>query len=136
MSAIDLFTRWIPRQLWSGKPEPPHTQVTDQILPGSLTRHAIHPAYSVLMHAYLDFGMFGALWLLGYGMILRALFEWFLMHSRSVPAMLIFSLGVVLTVPALRDNPVDTLFLIGVVFLPIAVACILTQRHVGARSIA
>lgn len=132
--AIDLFTRWIPRQLWSGKPQPPHTQVTDQIAPVPGTVQYIHPAYSVLMHAYLDFGMFGALWLLGYGVMLRALFEWFLIHSRSVPAMLIFSLGVVLTVPALRDNPVDTLILIGVLFLPIALAYRLAQRHIGARS--
>jgi hypothetical protein len=130
--ATDLFTRWIPRQLWSGKPEPPQTQVTDQVAPQPGPVRFIHPAYSILMHAYLDFGMFGALWLLGYGIVLRAFFEWFLLHSRSVPAMLIFSLGLTLAASALRDNPVDTLVIVGVIFLPVAVAYRLTQRHIEA----
>ena len=126
----DLFTRGFPRHLWPGKPQPPHTQATDRLLPQfSGDVQFIHPAYSVLMHGYLDFGMFGALWLIPLGAVLRTLYEWFRLHSGSVPAMLIFSVGVVLTPHALRDNPVDTLVLIGVVFLPIAIAYRLSQRH-------
>jgi hypothetical protein len=129
--AVDLFTRWIPRQIWPEKPEPTHTQVTNRIVPNSLNV-TVHPAYSVLMHAYLDFGMFGALWLLGYGILFRALFEWFRIHSDSVPAMLIFSLGLLMMVDALRDNPVDVLILITFLFAPIAVSVFLTRRTTAA----
>ena len=129
----DLATRWIPRELWSGKPDPPHSQISREIAPRSGGEPQANIAYSVLLHGYLDFGLAGALLLAAYGIGYRWLYEWFMQHRRSIPAMLLFSITAALIPFALRDNPVDALVRFASIMLPIAVAYGLTMWRI-ARS--
>jgi hypothetical protein len=118
----DLATRWIPRGLWPGKPDPPQTQVTQHVAPPPNQQTPYWITYSILLDGYLDFGMFGALLLTMYGAILRVLYEWFRQHRNSVSAMLTFSLGICLIPYAIRDGLMDTVVLVGIIFLPIFLA--------------
>lgn len=131
--AIDLVTRGVPRATWPGKPQPPHSQVSRTIAPRPGDEQQAPIAFSVLLHGYLDFGLAGALWLVAFGLGFRSLYEWFRIHSRSMPAMLIFALSISLIPFAVRDNPVDTAVRAASVFVPIAVAYWLTVRRT-ARS--
>jgi len=125
----DLGSRGIPRHLWAGKPRPAHDKVTEEIAPrAGKVSYAI--AYSVLLHAYLDWGLFGMLWLVGYGILARLGFEWFRLYRSSMPARVLFSLGVLLLVPALRDGPVDTLFLAAAMLIPVWLAFRVAARPV------
>jgi hypothetical protein len=119
--ATDLVSRGIPRQLWPAKPRAAHSRVTDVIAPRGATR-SYNLAYSVLLHAYIDWGLLGAVWLAGYGIIARVGFEWFKLHQESMFARLVFALGLLLLVPALRDGPVDTLFRVATILVPIWLA--------------
>jgi hypothetical protein len=119
-----LFTRPIPRQLWSSKPLPPREQVIERFTIANYANRNANPEFSNLLVFYMDFGFFGALALLGYGIGARALYEWFRIHSNSTPAKLIFALSIPLLLSAFRDSPVDfmitLLFMLGPIWLVFA----------------
>jgi hypothetical protein len=125
----DLFTRPIPRQLWSGKPLPPREQVIERFTIAGHANQNVNPEFSNLLVFYMDWGLFGALALVAYGIAARALYEWFRIHSRSLPAMLIFAMSVPLLLSAFRDSGVD--FMITILFMlgPIWLVFALGRNH-------
>ena len=131
----DVLSRPIPRQLWPGKPKPPQHQVTEKLAP-RVGPVPYFLAYSVLIHPYLDWGMFGALLLAAYGIAFRALYEWYRLHERSEIAMATFAILLMGLVQAMRDGPVDALFNAVTIALPILVAWALsrTPKTVAGRT--
>jgi hypothetical protein len=102
----ELVVRPIPRQLWSNKPLPPRTQVTRALWPG---RTDLQPEFSLLFYGYLDFGAIGvALALAAFGILCRALYEYFQTQKTRLSAQLFFAVGLAFVVIGLRDDPVDT----------------------------
>jgi hypothetical protein len=106
----DMIVRWIPRQFWAGKPQPPEVQVTAKVAPPPPGQPAYLLAYSILMHVYLDFGMFGAILIAGLGIFYRTLWEWFMRHRHSEIAMALFAVSLPEMVETIRDGPVDAVF--------------------------
>lgn len=120
----DFVTRPIPRQIWSGKPLPPREHLITKFTIAGQANRNVNPEFSNLLVFYMDWGVFGALALVAYGIGARALYEWFRIHSQSLPARLIFALTVPLLLSAFRDSGVDftitTLFMLGPIWLVFA----------------
>ncbi len=127
----DFLTRPVPRQLWPNKPLTPQAQVTAELAPRPGSRPFLL-AYSVLLHGYLDFGMLGGLWLIGYGVACRVLYEWFRLHHQSEVAMASFAITLPLIIQAVRDGPVDTLFGLFSLTLPILIAWYVSRDRSSA----
>jgi hypothetical protein len=128
----DMLFRWVPRQIWPSKPLPPGELVTAKVAPPAAGQRPYLIAYSILMHGYLDFGMFGAVLLLVYGILYRGLYEWFRRYERSEIAMVVFAIGLPLMVQAIRDGPVDNLFNVFAISLPVAAAWMASRSQARA----
>jgi hypothetical protein len=111
----DLVTRPVPRSIWAGKPLPPREKLISKFTIAGHANLNVNPEFSNLLVFYMDWGMFGALALVVYGVAARGLYEWFRIHRQSTPARLIFALSVPLLLSAFRDSSVD--FLITILFM-------------------
>jgi hypothetical protein len=110
MTFGDLVTRPIPRALWPEKPIIPRSQYISEVWPEEYRLGIANQEFSSLFFFFVDFGYPGVIiWMLGYGVIARLLYEYFLIHQRNVSVQVLFSLSLVFLVIALRDSPVDTL---------------------------
>lgn len=107
---IDLLGRPIPRQLWPGKPLSPVDKTTATLSPTGYRTAQANPEYSCLLVPFIDFGYFGGLVLVLYGIAARALFEWFRRYRTAPMAQIIFSLTLPLMVFVLRDNAVNVIY--------------------------
>jgi hypothetical protein len=113
-----LLIRPIPRQLWTGKPATPGKEVVGAVWP-QFVRY-LDPAFSPLLPLYWDFGLPGVAAGMGlFGLVARALYEWFKRHRRELVAQLVFSLGVWFVVIGVRNAPVDTVVLLCFLLLPV-----------------
>jgi hypothetical protein len=105
----DLVTRPIPRPLWGDKPRTPRERLIGEIWPVEAKRGALNPEFSVLLYFFWDFSYLGVLLGLAlYGILARALFQYFLLHSSVLPVQIFFSVALCFIPLALRDSPVDT----------------------------
>lgn len=104
----DLFTRPIPRQVWSDKPRPVEKQLVGAIWPNVVDTYS--PAFTPNLFFYWDFGLAGVVvGMAVFGFACRTLWEWFLRHSSNVSAQLIFGSALWLIVGAVRNDPVSTI---------------------------
>jgi hypothetical protein len=115
----DTVVRPIPRQLWPGKPKSPREQLIAKMDPAGAENGTANPEFSNLLVFYLDFGMLGGLALIGYGIIARAVYEWFLLNRQSLPARLLFALSLPVMFQVARDSPVDAFAICAIMALPI-----------------
>jgi hypothetical protein len=105
----DLATRPIPRPLWPEKPESPREKLVRTIWPVQADRGTLNPEFSVLLYFFWDFSYVGVLLGLAlYGLLTRALFDYFSFHSAILPVQVLFALAIWFLPMALRDSPVDT----------------------------
>jgi hypothetical protein len=119
----DLVTRPIPRQLWPKKPTPPRERVIRTLFPRAYAVGAANPEFSGLLAFYLDGGIVGvAIGFALYGVIMRALYDYYRLHEGSMPARLIFATSLAFLVIAVRDTPVDTFSRAAMVVIPIWLA--------------
>jgi hypothetical protein len=116
----DLLLRPIPRQLWSGKPEPPGQEVTAVVWPVPRKLGGFDPAFTPLLNFYWDFGLVGVvLGMILYGLAARLLYQYYLRHAENVTAQVLFGAGACYLVVALRHDPTGV-FVQGVVlFVPL-----------------
>lgn len=106
----DLFVRPVPRQIWSEKPLPPREKVIATLWPAEYAMGKANPEFSVLLYFYLDFGFIGvAIGMIIYGVLWRALYEYYRMNETNIVAQLLFTTSLPFVVIAVRDSPVDTL---------------------------
>jgi hypothetical protein len=103
----DGLVRPIPRSLWPGKPLSPRQETISVMNPQDFWNKNANPEMSSLLIPYLSWGMFGALWLVVYGIAARAVWEWFKLHRHNVAAQMIYALTLPLFLSVLRDSPVD-----------------------------
>ena len=103
----DALVRPIPRSMWAGKPLAPRQDTIKVMNPQDFWNKNANPEMSSLLIPYLSWGMFGALWLVVYGIAARTVWEWFKLHRRNVAAQMIYALTLPLFLSVLRDSPVD-----------------------------
>jgi hypothetical protein len=128
-----LVERPIPRQLWPGKPQPSSTQIASTTWP-SLVKDGFKPAFSPLLVFYWDFGVAGVLaGMAVFGIACRTLYEWFLRHRASIAAQMIFSIALWFVVPAVRNDPVDTIVFACFLVLPLVLLERWSSVHWGVR---
>lgn len=130
----DLVSRPIPRGLWREKPLPPREDIIAALWPVEYEVGAANPEFSVLLYFYLDLGLLGvALGMAVYGILARALWDWFRRHQANVAARLLFAVLLPSLVIALRDSPVDFLDRSVFMVLPIWLAFrVAAARHAPA----
>jgi len=118
-SVGDFLIRPVPRNLWPEKPRSPREKVIAEMTPEGFQSNTANPTFSNLIVFYRDFGLFGGLALILYGVLFRALYEWFRQNKNSVPAQVLFALVIPMIVVACRDDPVDAFALTIVNLVPI-----------------
>lgn len=129
---VNLVVRPVPRELWASKPRPPGEDVVATIWPNLYP--GLDPAFSPLLVLYWDFGPVGVvLGMALFGILARALFEWFRLHRDSFVAQLVFAASVWFVVIGARNDPVDTLVFAGLFIAP--VVAILTLASSGTTSL-
>ena len=105
----DLATRPIPRPLWEEKPAPPRQKLIATIWPVEAKRGTLNPAFSALLYFFWDLSYAGVLLGLAlYGILARALFQYYSLHCSLLPVQVFFALALWFLPLALRDSPVDT----------------------------
>ena len=116
----DLAGRPIPRQLWSGKPQPHTIVVTEAVWPVAREKGAFQPAFTPLMSFYWDFGLVGAfVGLTIYGWFARLGYQYFLRQSWNTTVQLLYALALSTLVVAVRGDPVLLAFHSFVMFAPL-----------------
>jgi hypothetical protein len=127
----DFFTRPIPRGLWSEKPLSPRETIISRLWPNEYLHGVANPEFSVLLYFYLDFAILGVIvGMAVYGVIARAVYEYFRAYGDNLVVRLLFSFSVPFLVIGLRDSPVDTFVRGAFIFLPI----LLVFRFAAGRS--
>ena len=124
----DSLVRAVPRATWSGKPRPPRERLIAKMTPAGYQARTANPEFSNLLVPYLDWGLFGGLFLIVYGVIGRAFYEWFLLHRSSLAARLVFALSLPLMFTVSRDSFIDAFALAALMAVPIWVAFVLGRR--------
>jgi hypothetical protein len=105
----DLVTRPIPRPLWRDKPQSPRHKLVATLWPVQAKRGTLNPEFSALLYFFWDFSYLGVLVGLAlYGLLARALFHYYSLHSSLLPVQVFFALAIWFLPLALRDSPVDT----------------------------
>jgi hypothetical protein len=95
--------------LWPEKPRSSRQRLVATIWPVEAARGGLNPEFSVLLYFFWDFSYPGVLLGLAlYGVLARALFQYYLLHSSHLPVQVFFALGLWFLPFAVRDNPVDT----------------------------
>ena len=115
----DTVVRPIPRQIWPSKPHSPREQLISKLDPAAFENGTANPEFSNLLVFYLDFGIFGALALIVYGVIARAVYEWFLLNRELLAARLLFALSLPVMFQVARDSPVDAFAVSVIMAVPI-----------------
>jgi hypothetical protein len=127
----DFFVRPVPRQLWTEKPLSPREAVISRLWPTEYLHGVANPEFSVLLYFYLDFAILGVIVGMAiYGVVARAVYEYFRAHADNLTVSLLFSFSVPFLVIALRDSPVDTFVRAGFICLPL----LLMFRFAAKRS--
>jgi hypothetical protein len=134
----DLLSRPIPHSVWPGRPLPAREQVIAELWPYEYRINSANPEFSPMLSFYLDFGPIGVFFgLFLYGVVARAVWEYFRANRDALRAQVLLSLSVPLLVIAMRDNFVDSLirsvWLLGPVFIIFSVAR--TDSPVRSRSV-
>lgn len=118
----DLFIRPIPRLLWPEKPLNPRAEVVSTLWPEEFAANIVNPEFSPLLYFYMDLGLPGvAMGMLVYGVVLRGLFEYYVLHQDNPVVQLLFAASSGLVVVAVRDQPTDTVLRFAVTVLPILI---------------
>jgi hypothetical protein len=126
----DLVARPVPRRLWLSKPVPPREKLISALWPVERDRSGIHPEFSVLLYFFWDFGWYGvALGMALFGILWRAIFEYFLTHKQSLAAQVLYALVIWFMVIGLRNSPVDTFVEFVFVVLPVWLALEFSLRR-------
>jgi hypothetical protein len=128
----DSLARPIPRQIWPNKPHPPRENLIAKLDPGAFQNGTANPEFSNLFVFYLDFGMFGGLALVAYGIIARTVYEWFLLNRELLPARLLFALSLPVMFQVARDSPVDSVAVCAIMAVPILAAFWISRRVAGS----
>jgi hypothetical protein len=129
----DLVRRPIPRQWWPDKPQPPGRQVVALVWPRALAEGSFDPAFTPLLYFFWDFGLVGVfVGMALYGVSMRLLFEYLLLHRRNVVAQLLFASGLWYLVVALRHDPAGVFVQAVVLFVPL-IAIFAIPRRAFAR---
>jgi len=116
----DLVTRPVPRQVWSGKPQPHILVVTEEVWPVARETGDFQPNFTPLLAFYWDFGLLGAfLGLALYGLVARGVYEWFLRQRENWVVQLVFALAVAGIVVAVRADPVFLAFHCFIMLAPV-----------------
>ncbi len=124
----DFLTRPIPRQLWSGKPQPPSERIVAAVWPGSA--RFLNPAFPPVVFFYWDFWIPGVIiGMAVFGIASRLLYEWFMRFRTEPTAQLVFAVGVWFAVIGARNDPVDTIVLASFLLLPLIVVSWLAGPH-------
>jgi hypothetical protein len=132
----DLVARPVPRALWADKPVPPREKLIASLWPVERKKGGINPEFSILLYFFWDFGIPGVIvGMLAFGVLARALFEYFLIHRSSPGVQVLYSLALWFLVIALRNSPVDTFVQFMFVVFPAWVALRVTfQRELGVAA--
>jgi len=116
----DLATRPIPRQLWSGKPQPHIIRVTEEVWPVARETGDFQPNFTPLLGFYWDFGVIGAfLGLALYGILGRVSYEYLRRSPANWVAQLLYALALWTLVVAVRADPVFLVFHCLIMFGPV-----------------
>lgn len=115
----DLLTRPIPRAVWASKPRSPREELTQKLNPTDYQAGTANPEFSNLLVPYLSWGMFGALFLVLYGIGARAVYEWFLRHRLKLSAQLLYALTLPLFIVTFRDSLVDVIAFLALIVGPV-----------------
>ncbi|HEX8207823.1 MAG TPA: hypothetical protein VF587_17285 [Solirubrobacteraceae bacterium] len=119
-TAQDALARPIPRQLWSGKPRQPKERVIEALWPTLYQYGVANPEFSVLLPFYIDGGYPGALvGMMLYGLLAGTLYRWYRRSADNVGTRVMFASALPFIVSAVRDTPVDTLYRLTFVALPV-----------------
>jgi hypothetical protein len=99
-------------------------------------RGALNPEFSVLLYFFWDFsyiGVFAGLAL--YGILARALFRYYSLHSSRFPVQVFFALALWFLPMALRNSPADTMinltFGLAPILLVFWLARVVERRVIG-----
>jgi len=118
----DLAARPVPRQLWSGKPQPHVIVVTEAVWPVARETGNFQPNFTPLLSFYWDFGLPGAFFGLAlYGLLARLAYAYFLRQAENWVVQLLFALALWSLVLAVRADPVLLAFHCIVMFVPLLV---------------
>lgn len=115
----DLVSRAVPRKLWAGKPRPPREALIARMNPTGYQQRTANPEFSALLLPYLSWGLFGAAFLVLYGIAARTIFAWAHRHRTKLVAQLLYALMIPLLLTLFRDGLVDALFLWGLMLGPV-----------------
>jgi hypothetical protein len=127
----DLVLRPVPRQLWPGKPETPSQKIVSVAFPSAAPY--LNPAFSPLIFLFWDFWIVGVLVGMAlFGLLARALYEWFLRFRHDLAAQLVFAVGLWFVVIGARNDPVDTIVISASVLFPLAAVSWLGDRRFRA----
>lgn len=119
----DLFTRAVPRSLWAEKPEPPRQKAARALFGRNADIFFANPEFSVIFYPYLDGGQLAVLlFMMIYGCLARALYEYAMLHQTNVAVRLGFALLLPVVVAGVRDSSVDTVARVMFVMAPLALA--------------
>jgi ABC-type amino acid transport system permease subunit len=103
----DLVVRPIPRQLWSGKPQPHVITVTEEVWPVARATGNFAPNFTPVLSFYWDFGLPGVfLGLVLYGVLARLAYAYLLRQADNWVVQLLYALALWLLVLAVRADPV------------------------------
>jgi hypothetical protein len=118
----DLAARPVPRQLWSGKPQPHVIVVTEAVWPVARETGNFQPNFTPLLSFYWDFGLPGAfLGLALYGLLARLVYAYLLRQADNWVVQLLYALALWSLVLAARADPVLLAFHCIVMFVPLLV---------------
>lgn len=128
----DLLSRPIPRQLWSGKPQPHIIVVTEKVWPVARETGDFQPNFTPLLAFYWDFGLVGAFaGLVLYGLLARVGYLCLLRQPKNWRVQLAYALVLWTLVVAVRADPVFLVFHCVVMFAPLLLFGRLRARPVS-----
>jgi hypothetical protein len=116
----DLVLRPIPRELWSGKPEPPTQEVAGEVWPSARALGGFDPAFTPLLNFYWDFWLPGVVFgMLLLGIAARALYEYAFRQRDNLVVQLVYAAALCYLAVVVRHDPVDVLTWGIVLFVPL-----------------
>ena len=130
----DLLTRPVPRSLWAAKPEPPRQKAARALFGRKADVFFANPEFSVILYPYLDAGPGGVLlFMVIYGCLARALYEYAMAHRGNVATRLGYALLLPVLVAGVRDSPVDTFARSTFVMVPLVCTFLMARLFVYPR---
>ena len=123
LTVVSLATTWIPRRLYSGKPETTDFEVYSMIFPERARVSRAGSSPSILGGFYYDSGLIGvAIGALLFGLLSRVLYEYLVAYPTSAGVRLLYASTLPFVAITVRGNPTDTVGRMAYIVFPIILA--------------